>query len=113
MVNSILTSIKLDLGMTEDYEAYDNQIIELINSVFVILNQIGVGPSQTFSIEDKTTTWDEFTNDRNEIQSVKTYMYEKVRLLFDPPQNSSHVEALKQSASEFEWRLNLFAESET
>lgn len=113
MVDSILTSIKLDLGMTEDYEAYDNQIIELINSVFVILNQIGVGPSQTFSIEDKTTTWNEFTNDRNEIQSVKTYMYEKVKLLFDPPQSSSHVEALKQSASEFEWRLNLFAESET
>lgn len=113
MVDSILTSIKLDLGMTEDYEAYDNQIIELINSVFVILNQIGVGPSQTFSIEDKTTTWDEFTNDRNEIQSVKTYMYEKVKLLFDPPPSSSHVEALKQSASEFEWRLNLVAESET
>ena len=113
MVDSILTSIKLDLGMTEDYEAYDNQIIELINSVFVILNQIGVGPSQTFSIEDKTTTWDEFTNDRNEIQSVKTYMYEKAKLLFDPPQSSSHVEALKQSASEFEWRLNLVAESET
>lgn len=112
MEDSILTSIKLDLGITEDYEAYDNQLIGLINSVFVILHQIGVGPSEVFSIYDKNTTWDEFTQDKKEIQSVRTYMYEKVKLIFDPPQSSAHTEALKQSASEFEWRLNLVAESD-
>lgn len=112
MEDSILTSIKLDLGITEDYEAYDNQLMGLINSVFVILNQIGVGPSEVFSIYDKNTTWDEFTQDKKEIQSVRTYMYEKVKLIFDPPQSSAHTEALKQSANEFEWRLNLVAESD-
>lgn len=113
MEESILTSIKLDLGMTEDYDAYDDQIIRNINSVFVILWRLGVGPSEVFSIEDKKSTWDEFIQGKKEIEAVRTYVYQKVKLIFDPPQNSAHIEAIKQSISEFEWTLNLIAESET
>ena len=84
-MDSILTSIKKLLGITEDYENFDADIIMHINSVFMTLRQIGVGPEEGFFIEDKSATWTDFMGDETKIESVKTYMYMKVRLLFDPP----------------------------
>ena len=106
-MDSILTSIKKLLGITEEYEHFDQDIIMHINSVFMILTQMGVGPEEGFIISDSTTTWNEFTNDDKKIEAVKSYVYLKVRLLFDPPASSSVMEAINRSISELEWRLNI------
>lgn len=105
-MESILTSIKKQLGIVDEYEHFDPEIIMSINSALFTLNQIGVGPSEGFSIEDKTTTWDEFT-DISKIEAVKTYVYMKVRLVFDPPASSAHLESMKNQINELEWRLNI------
>lgn len=89
MEESILTSIKKLLGLSKDYVVFDTDIIMHINTVFVILNQLGVGPSEGFKIVDDLATWNMFTNDVNNLESIKTYIYLKVKLLFDPPLNSS------------------------
>lgn len=111
-MESILTSIKKLLGVAEDYKHYDPDIIMHINSVFMILTQLGVGPSNGFMIEDETATWAEFISpDDKNFSAVKSYMHARVRLLFDPPLNSALVELIKHMASELEWRLNVNAES--
>ena len=109
-MDSILTSVKKMLGITEEYTHFDADIIMHINSVFVVLKQMGVGPNEGFFIEDKTSTWDEFIEDAYECNAVKTYMYAKVRLIFDPPQSSSHIKCLEDTVKEFEWRLHWEAE---
>ena len=112
-MESILTSIKKMLGIEEEYEHFDADIIIHINSVFSILTQLGVGPANGFTISDKTATWDQFIGDSTAIESVKTYMYLKVRLIFDPPLSSAVLESMKQTISELEWRLNVSADSPT
>ena len=109
-MESILTSIKKLLGITEEYEHFDADIIMHINSVFMVLTQLGVGPSEGFSIKDKTTTWNEFISD-NQLESVKSYMHMKVKLMFDPPLSSAVMDCMNRMISEFEWRLNVAAES--
>ena len=110
-MESILTSVKKLLGITEEYEHFDADIIMHINSVFMILTQLGVGPAEGFSIRDKTATWDEFISNGQNLESVKSYMYMKVRLLFDPPASSSVMDSMNRLISELEWRLNVAAES--
>lgn len=111
-MESILTSIKKLLGIPEEYEHFDADLIMHINSVFSILNQLGVGPSDCFRIEDKSETWDNFVSDRTDLESVKSYMYMKVRLMFDPPLSSAVMDCMNRTISEMEWRLNVAAESE-
>lgn len=111
MEESILTSIKKLLGLTKEYTNFDMDIMMHINSVFMILNQLGVGPANGFRIEDDSSTWDEFITDDDNLDAVKTYIHLKVKLLFDPPLNSAVMEAMKQTINELEWRLNVKAES--
>lgn len=106
-MESILVSIKKLLGIAEEYAHFDSDIIIHINSVFMILNQIGVGPSEGFSITGKYETWEEFTSDNIAIESVKTYIYLKVKLMFDPPSSSAVMESINRQISELEWRLNV------
>ena len=110
MNDSILTSIKKLLGITEEYEHFDQDIIIHINSVFMILNQLGVGPSNGFSITDKTAVWSDFISERANLESVKSYIYLKVRLLFDPPTTSAVMESMNRMISELEFRLNVSVE---
>ena len=110
MSESILTSIKKLLGITEEYEQFDPDIIMHINSVFMILTQMGVGPSKGFRISDKTAVWSDYMTDDQNLDSVKSYIHLKVKLLFDPPLSSSVMECMKQLISELEWRL--YTESE-
>jgi hypothetical protein len=107
MIDSILTSIKKLLGITEDYTNFDPDIIMHINTVFMTLNQLGVGPAEGFRIEDKNATWDEFVDNESYLEAVKSYMHLKVKMLFDPPLNSAVIEAMKQQINELEWRLNV------
>ena len=111
-MESILTSIKKLLGIDESHEFYDEQIIMHINSVFPTLRQLGVGPSKGFRIEDKIATWSDYITETEYItyDSVKAYVYAKVRLIFDPPTSSAHIESLKEIIKEFEWRLKEDAE---
>lgn len=109
-MDSILTSIKKMLGITEEYEHFDPDIIMHINSVFTILTQMGVGPEKGFSITDKSNVWTDFMGNNTNIEAVKSYMYYKVKLLFDPPTSSSVTDAMNRAISEFEWRLNVIAD---
>lgn len=110
-MESILTSTKKLLGITEDYTHFDADIIMHINSVFLNLTQIGVGPVEGFFIEDKTADWTDFIEDSIQLQAVKSYMFLKVRLLFDPPLSSAVIESSNRMIAEFEWRLRLAAET--
>ena len=111
MNESILTSIKKMLGITEDYEHFDPDLIIHINSVFMLLNQLGVGPATPYFITSKHNTWSEFMSNTTDLEMVKSYMYLKVRLLFDPP-TGGVLDAINKSASEFEWRLNVAVDPE-
>ena len=106
METSILTSIKKLLGVAEDYVEFDEDIMTHINSVFLNLTQLGVGPEGGFMIEDDTAVWEDFINDSIQLQAVKTYVYLKVKLLFDPPLSSSVTESINRMIAELEWRLN-------
>lgn len=111
-MESILTSIKKMLGIAEEYTQFDADIIIHINSVFTTLTQLGVGPSEGFYIVDKDSEWQEFCPDINKIQAIKTYIYLKVRLLFDPSSlGSSTLAAYERQIQELEWRLNIIAEN--
>lgn len=110
-MESILTSIKKLLGITEEYDHFDPDIIMHINSVFMILTQLGVGPAEGFSIEDDTSVWSDFIQDTNKIEAVKSYIYLKVKLAFDPPLSSAVIESMNRLINELEWRLNVAAES--
>lgn len=114
-MESILTSIKKLLGISEEYTHFDNDIIMHINSVFMTLTQLGVGPSEGFSIKDTSAYWGEFVTESTKLQAVKTYMYLKVRLVFDPSSlGSATLAAYERQIQELEWRLNVAAEySET
>lgn len=108
MSDSILTSIKKILGLTDSYTAFDADIILYINSVFSTLTQLGIGPDAGFSIEDKTTTWvDYLGGDLPQFHDVKTYIGLRVRLLFDPPATSFHLTSMQEQVQEHAWRLNV------
>lgn len=109
-MESILISIKKLLGISEDDTAFDTDIIMHINSVFMILWQLGVGPSKGFIIEDETAEWSDFIEDGLNLELVKSYVYLKVKLLFDPPTSSFVMESMNRQIAEFEWRLNVEVE---
>ena len=110
MEDSILTSIKKLLGIAEEYEHFDSDVIMHINSVFMILNQLGVGPEKGFRIEDDSTTWSEYIDDNDYLDAVKSYIHIKVKLMFDPPQSSAVLDTMNRMAEQLEWRLNVEAE---
>lgn len=105
-MDSILGSIKKLLGIQPEYTAFDEDLIIHINSVFVILNQLNIGPSDGFFIMDSDTTWEDYMTDINQAL-VRSYVYLKVRLLFDPPGSGVLVENINRMISELEWRLYL------
>lgn len=110
-MDSILTSVKKILGIEEDYTHFDPELIIHINSVFMILTQLGVGPSEGFYISDSSAKWSDFIPDKTRIEAVKTYMGLKVRLIFDPPTSGILTESMNKLISEFECRLNIEVET--
>jgi hypothetical protein len=105
MEASILTSTKKILGVGEEYEVFDLDILTHINSAFSVLQQLAIGPVEGFMIEDKTVTWDELELPVNQLTMVRTYIYLKTRSLFDPPTTSYLIEAVNKQIEEHEWRL--------
>ena len=110
-MDSILTSIKKLLGIAEEYTQFDVDIIKHINTVFMILTQMGVGPPEGFSITGVYETWDDFLSGSTNLEGVKTYVYMKVQLMFDPPTSSAKLDSANRVINELEWRLNLAGES--
>jgi hypothetical protein len=111
-MESILTSIKKMLGIDEEYDHFDPDILFHINSVLMTLNQLGIGPKEGFFVSTDEQTWYDYLGDSTNLEAVKSYIYLKVKMIFDPPASSTILEAMKQQASEFEWRLNLQVETE-
>jgi len=111
MEASILTSVKKVLGLDEAYTAFDLDILTHINATFSVLNQLGIGPLNGFMIEDKVAEWEDFDVPANQTNMVRTYVFLKVKLLFDPPTTSFLIEMTNKQISEFEWRLNSFREA--
>jgi len=110
-MDSILTSVKKMLGIEPEYTHFDPDVILNINSVLLSLNQIGVGPNTGFSITGSDEKWTDLLGTRIDLEAVKTLIYLKVRLLFDPPTSSFVLEAMERQITEFEWRLNVQIEN--
>ena len=106
MDSSILTSIKKLLGIAEEDTSFDQDIIMHINTVFAILAQLGVGPANGFSIEDDSAIWEDYLGNATNLELVKSYVYMKVRSMFDPPTSSILADAMNKNISELEWRIN-------
>lgn len=111
--SSILRSTKKILGIDADYTAFDADIMTHINTVFSILSQLGIGPTTGFMIEDDDDTWDAFLGDDPNLNAVKTYVYLRVRLLFDPPTTSYMITSMQEQIKELEFRLNVYREFTT
>lgn len=110
MTESILNTIKQMVGVEQDYDAFDMDLVVDINSAFYSLRQLGVGPTEGFIISDDVAKWNDFVEDKSLLGLVKTYVYLKVRMLFDPPTNSFLTSSIEKQISEYEWRLNVAGE---
>jgi hypothetical protein len=110
MEQSILTSTKKILGIAEDYTVFDLDVITHINTAFSTLTQLGVGPANGFMIEDETAVWTDFIAEDFQYNSVKSYVFLRVRQLFDPPSTSYLIAAVDSQIKELEWRLNVHRE---
>lgn len=104
-MDSILTSIKKMHGISEDYTQFDVDLIMYINSILAVLTQMGVGPDSGFSIHDSSEVWSDWLGNDNDINGVMTYVYLRVRLLFDPPSSSGVIKAYNSMVHELEFRL--------
>lgn len=111
-MESILTSIKKSIGVMPDYTIFDDDIIMYINDALSDLIQIGVGPEEGFVITDDQSKWSDFLGDSKKLESAKTYVSTQTKLAFDPPANTSHIEALQKRADKCLWRLNHQVETE-
>lgn len=109
-MQNILNSIKTMLGISEMDNYFDPTLIMHINLVFVILQQMGIGPQKGFSLVSQSETWNDYLDENDAaLELVKTYMFMKVKLMFDPPVNSTLSNLYNQNISELEWRLSISA----
>ena len=109
--DSILTSIKKLIGLTEEYDAFDQDILIFINSVLFELEQIGVKAKDGFSLNDKTAVWSDYSDDDRLLNALKPYIYYKTKLVFDPPASSVAMESMNKTADRLEWRINLYSDT--
>jgi len=110
MEDSILIATKKILGIGADYSAFDVDIITHINSTFSILNQLGIVPDPGFAIEDEASEWGDLNLPQNQLNLLRTYLFLKVRVLFDPPGTSFLMDAMNRQIDEYEYRLSIFRE---
>lgn len=106
-MSSILNDVKKMLGIDPSHTEFDSDILIHINTTLSILHQLGIESSEPLEIIDTSTTWKELIGSNKNLNDVKTYIYLKVRLMFDPPINSAVTEVMNKQISELEWRLNI------
>lgn len=112
MADSILQGTKKALGIAPELDVFDAELIMHINSVLSTVGQLGVGPPLGMSITGPDDDWSMLLNNDPNLDSVKTYVYLKVRIIFDPPQASYLLEAMNKAAEEFAWRINVYREGQ-
>lgn len=105
MNEKILVTLKRMLGLESDQNAFDTEITLIANGIFHDLYQMGVGTEEPFSIETGNETWNDFLENKTDLESVKPYVYLKIRVVFDPPTSATVMEAINKRISEFEWRM--------
>ena len=110
-MDSILTSIKKMLGITEEYTHFDSDLIIHINTALGILTQLGVGPSRGYLIKDKSGSWSDFVGCDSRLEFIKSYVHLKVKLIFDPPLSSPVIESINKTINELEWRIQVQADN--
>ena len=106
-MENILESIKDRIGVGDDDNTFDTDVIDLINGAFADLNDIGVGPEEGFTIDENDKQWTEFVEDVRVLSSVKDFVYLTVKLVFDPPTQSALLASMERRLSKLEWRLNV------
>lgn len=111
-MESILITIKKMLGIAEEYTHFDIDITIHINTALMTLCQLGVGPKQPVSINSANDTWQRLFGDISDIESIKTYIYLKTRVIFDPPTSSFVIDAMNRQIEELEWRLRMQRDKE-
>ena len=119
-MDRILVSVKKLIGLYEDDDAFDADLIMHINSSFLVLSQLGVGPDEGFYINDDSAVWTDFISDNMLLLNyVKTFVYLKAKLVFDPPSSSIATQSMQEMVREHEWRIvhenekNISSESTT
>lgn len=105
--DSILISIKKLLGLSKECKDFDTDIKIHINTVIMNLDQLGIIIPESFSVKDENQLWSEIISDNDKLDSIITYVYLKVKLVFDPPLSSAVMEANKESIKELEWRITV------
>lgn len=103
-MESILQSIKKLLGIQPEYTAFDQDILIHINTVFAMLNQLNIGPPEGFYVADENVTWDSYITSFN-LTMIRTFVYLKVKLIFDPPSSTAVIESINRTLGEIEFRL--------
>ena len=109
--DSILTTVKKLIGLDEEYDAFDQDILIFINSILFELEQIGLKPKEGFALSDKTAVWLDYTDDERVLNALKPYIYLKTKLIFDPPTSSSVADSINKVADRFEWRIHMYTET--
>lgn len=112
-MNSILTDVKSMLGIVEEDESFDNQLIMFINAAFMTLRQLGIGPVEGFNITDKTSVWTDYIENIETLSLVQPVVYMRVKLMFDNTLTGPATEAIKNQIAEYEWRLNVEVDPNT
>lgn len=112
MSESILGTTKKILGLDENYSAFDLDILTHINAAFAVVTQLGVGPAEGIVIDSEEVTWDSLALPATQLSVVRSYIYLKARMLFDPPATSFHIDAANDQIREFEFRLSVFRDEE-
>lgn len=112
MINSILGSVKQMLGIDQSDTSFDNELIMHTNGALMIMTQLGVGPSGGFMITSASEEWTDLLGDRTDLNLVSTAVYLRVRLIFDPPQNSFLVAAIEEQIAEYDWRIEAWHKPE-
>lgn len=110
-MESILDSIKKLLGIQKEYTHFDSDLIMHINTALSVLTQLGIGPTKGFSISDSTSKWKDFIGDDPRLESVRSFIHLKVKLLFDPPMSSAVIESINHMIEELEWRLTVISDT--
>lgn len=111
-MDSILNTIKKLLGIDIADDSFDVDIMAIINSIIPALSQMGIGPKNGFIITSADEIWDDYIGSSLiNLEGVKTYLYLKTKLIFDPPTNSTVIEAFNKTLSELEWRMMLAVET--
>lgn len=111
-VDSILNTIKKLLGIDSEDDNFDIDIIAIVNSIIPALSQMGIGPRNGFIVTSDKDKWTDYITDNSiNLEGVKTYLYLKTKLLFDPPTNSTVIDAFNKNLNELEWRMMLAVET--